>query len=105
MDFLTLLQGYMDGYAVVIAIGLTQLIKYILPSQTGEGKWSVKKEINRIMPFVPLILAIAVVLIKDHFICNGQTPVPWDDAIIKGMISGFAAVYLYRTAKVTILGE
>jgi hypothetical protein len=107
MDFLALLQQYMDGYAVLIAIGMTQLIKYFLPSIPGQEPSTVKWSwARRIMPVLPIVLATAVVVIKECVVCpTGSTKMAWDDGIVKGLVSGFAAAYLYRTAKVMIFDK
>jgi hypothetical protein len=105
MDFLTLLQQYMSVEAVLIAIGLTQAIKYMLPTPEGQPRSKVMPIVNRFLPFAPLIIATLTVIVKDHIVCNGAAPMAWDDAIIKGMISGFAAAYLYRTAQVSLFGK
>jgi hypothetical protein len=105
MDFLALLQQYMSVEAVLIAIGLTQLIKFILPQDPTKGKWSVAPVLNRFIPFLPLAIAILIVIMKDRIICDGTTPLAWDDTIIKGMISGFSASYLYRTTQVMVFGK
>lgn len=102
MDIISLLVQYMDPYAVVIAFGFTEFIKRLLPTPPGGSKWEdVQGWTYRILPFIPLVLGMMVVMFKDAWI----TPtMKWDDALVKGMISGIAASYLYRTAKVTIFG-
>lgn len=105
MDFWTLLSQYMDGYAVIIAFGLSQFIKLFLPTPTQVGKkWSfaVGPIAYRLMPFLPLIIGIFVVMFKDAWISPTMT---WDDALVKGVVSGIAASYAYRTIKVSIFGE
>jgi branched-subunit amino acid transport protein len=95
----------MSVEAVLVAVGLTQVIIRILPSDPAKGKWSVTPFINRFMPFMPLLIATLTVIVKDHLVCNGATPMPWDDAVIKGMISGFAALFLEKTTQITIFGK
>jgi ABC-type nickel/cobalt efflux system permease component RcnA len=107
MDLWTLLSQYMDGYAVIIAFGLTQFIRTMLPAPAGSAKvlgvsfyvtgWS-----YRILPYIPLLIAILVVMIKDAWI---SPTMKWDDAFVKGLVSGIAASYVYRTIKITIFGK
>lgn len=103
MDFVSLLSQYMDAYAVILGIGITQAIKYFLPDGKG-GKWSVTPFMNRFLPFNPLIVGVLTVLTRDVWCLNGSAPLAYDEAVIKGLISGIASAYLYRTAKVTIFG-
>ncbi len=106
MDFVTLLNQYMDGYAVIIAICMVQLIKYLLPGIAGEGLGSVKWGwARRIMPVLPILIAMIVVIVRECIIYpSGSTRMAWDDGIARGLVSGFAAAYLYRTTKVLVFG-
>ncbi len=105
MDFLALLQQYIDPVAVLLAVIFTQLIKGVIPSPPGTAsKWAVGPVVNRLLPYFPVAIGIGVIVIKDVWVCDGAKPMAYDDAIIKGMISGAAGAYLYRTAKVTLFG-
>ena len=102
MDFVTLISQYMDGYAVLISVALTQLVKRLMPTPPGGSKWDdVTGWPYRLLPFVPLLFGVIVVMFKDAWV---SPTMKWDDALVKGLVSGIAASYLYRTAKVTIFG-
>ena len=101
MDILSLLSQYMDGYAVLIALAATQFLKRILPTPTGGSKWDVAGWPYRLLPFVPLLVGVLVVVFKDALVSPTMS---WDDALVKGLVSGIAASYAYRTVKVTIFG-
>jgi len=102
MDFVTLLSQYMDGYVVIIAIFVTQMVKRLLPTPPGGSRWNdVSGWPYRILPFIPLLTGVLVVMFKDAWV---SPTMEWDDALTKGLVSGIAASYLYRTVKVTIFG-
>jgi hypothetical protein len=97
----------MDGYAVIIAFGLTQLLRALLPTPTGSSRiagvsFAVSGWGYRILPYIPLLIGILVVVIKDGWI---SPTMKLDDAFVKGMVSGIAAAYVYRTIKITIFGK
>ncbi len=97
-DFITLLSQFMDGYAVVIGIGFSMILIHFFPKLGESGTiW------NRLMVLVPLICAILTVLIRDYLLTS--TPIELGTAIVKGLCSGFAAVYISRSVKVSILGK
>ncbi len=98
MDFITLLSQYMDGYAVVIGIGLSMLLIHFFPKLGESGTIG-----NRLMVLVPLIGAIGTILIRDFLLTS--SPAQLGAAIVKGLCSGFAAVYISRSVKVSILGK
>lgn len=102
MDFWSLISQYMDGYAVLIALAFTQILKRLLPTPPAGNKWEdVMGWYYRILPFVPLLIGVLVVMFKDAWI----TPtMKWDEALVKGIVSGIAASYAYRTVKVAIFG-
>jgi len=105
VDILSLLSQYVDGYAVIIALFVTQMIKALLPTPpeaTGKFKaFAVGNISYRFLPFIPLVVGLLVVYLKDSVF----TPtLKIDDAIVKGIVSGIGASYLYRTAKVTLFG-
>jgi hypothetical protein len=101
MDILSLLSQYMDGYAVLIALAVTQFLKRMLPTPTGGSKWDVAGWPYRLLPFVPLLVGVLVVMFKDAWVSPTMS---WDDALVKGLVSGIAASYAYRTVKVAIFG-
>lgn len=102
MDFWTLISQYMDGYAVLIALGATQFLKRLLPTPSGGNKWEdVQGWPYRLLPFVPLLVGVIVVIFKDALVSPTMS---WDDALVKGLVSGIAASYAYRTVKVAIFG-
>lgn len=88
--------------AVALAVCVTQILKYYLPSppmvdgRTTEleaGKWW-----TRLMPFCPILTG----MIFCYFL-ERDTQYTFDDGV-KGFMSGALAGYLYRTTKVTIFG-
>ncbi|OGM08105.1 hypothetical protein A2Z67_03700 [Candidatus Woesebacteria bacterium RBG_13_36_22] len=103
MDFLTMLSGYIDIGGVLLGIILTQLIRYLLPTPEGaSSKFEVGRIAYRSLPFYPLFIGGLAVLIKDGLITPTMT---FDEAIVKGFISGAVAAYLYKTTKVMIWGK
>lgn len=102
-QFLEVLLKYMDPIAVIIAVGITQLIRYFLPSPEGAGKFDVQDAVYRFLPISPILWAVIVVLFRLVWI--DSQPLPIDEAICKGLVSGFAAAYFYRTVKILIFGK
>lgn len=107
MDLWALLSQYMDGYAVIIAFGITQLIRALLPTPDGAPKilgasFYVSGWGYRMLPFFPLLIASLVVIFKDTWITPTMS---WDEALVKGLVSGIAASYVYRTVKIVIFGK
>ena len=102
-QFLEVLLKYMDPIAVIIAVGITQLIRYFLPSPEGGGKFDVKDAVYRFLPISPILWAMIVVFFRLVWI--DAKPLPIDEAICKGLVSGFAAAYFYRTVKILIFGK
>lgn len=97
MEMFDILMRLVDLPAVMLAIVITQCLRYFLPSPPGGGKFDVHPIIHRLLPIIPLIIATLVVIIKDGIF----TPtMKLDDAIIKGVLSGAASSYMYRTTKV-----
>jgi hypothetical protein len=93
--------------AVLIAVIITQIVKYFLPTPststlTPEGRTTTVeagKWWTRLLPFCPILIGMIS--------CCG---IEWDGKFtfadgVKGFMSGALAAYLYRTTKVTILGE
>jgi hypothetical protein len=102
-QFIEVLLKYMDPIAVIIAVGITQLIRYFLPSPEGGGKFDVTDKIYRFLPVSPILWAILAVFFRLVWI--DANPLPIDEAICKGLVSGFAAAYFYRAVKILIFGK
>ena len=102
-SFLEVLLKYMDPIAAIIAVGLTQLIRYFLPTPEGGSKFDVIDKVYRFLPISPILWAMLVVFFRLVWI--DTKPLPIDEAICKGLVSGFAAAYFYRTVKVLIFGS
>ena len=102
-SFLEVLLKYMDPIAAIIAVGLTQLIRYFLPTPEGGTKFDVTDKVQRFLPVSPIFWAMLVVFFRLVWI--DPKPLPIDEAICKGLVSGFAAAYFYRTVKVLIFGS
>ncbi len=97
MDILDLLKAYIDVGAVLLGVAVTQFIKWLLPTPIGGKTFDVSPFANKFLPAVPLIVGAVTVIIKD----GAWTPtMRLDEAIVKGLVSGAVAAYLYRTAKV-----
>ena len=102
-SFLEVLFKYMDPIAAIIAVGLTQLIRYFLPTPDGGTKFDVKDTVYRFLPVFPIFFAVLSVFFRLVWI--DPKPLPIDEAICKGLVSGFAAAYFYRTVKILIFGS
>lgn len=96
IDFTSLLLQTMDPIAVALAIGATQGIKKLV-SKYLSGNACFLAVFNRVLPFVPILVAcVAVALLY-----WGQ---PVARNLVLGIISGVAAAYGFRTTKVTVFG-
>jgi len=98
-DVLPIVQQFINVKAVGLAVILTQFVKYLLPSPSGErtaeliaGKWY-----TRAMPFLPLAIGIVYCTLVE------RTATAMEDSI-RGIFTGSTAAYAYRTAKVSIFG-
>jgi hypothetical protein len=98
-DVLPIVQQFINVKAVGLAVILTQFLKYLLPSPSGErtaeiiaGKWY-----SRAMPFFPLLIGIVYCTLIE------RTATVMEDSI-RGIFTGSTAAYAYRTAKVSIFG-
>ncbi len=101
MDLWAAFQQFVNLQAALLAAVLTQAIKFFLPSPGAipsvaieKGKWW-----TRAMPFVPVLLGMLIACALE-----------WDAKLtvndwVRGAMSGVFAAYLYRTTKVTFLGE
>jgi hypothetical protein len=101
MDYIALLQTYINIKAVVAAIVFTQFVKYWLPPATSGGKFSVRvgPYLSRIVPFLPVVFGFVVTYFLD--LDSSYTA---EDAF-QGVMSGTFAAYTYRTTKALIFGE
>ena len=106
MDYLAIIQQYINIKAVVVAIVLTQIIKYFLPSEPKEiltwlDKFSVRQGpiLNRFLPILPVLIAFVVT-----YFLEKDSAYTMEDAI-HGISSGAFAGYTYRTTKTLIFGE
>ena len=104
MDFLTLIQGVMDWIAVVVAIVFTQGFKYLLPSPFMEKSMeTIPGHLGtRLLPFVPIIVGLAVVFLRWKLAGGKET---LDPVFVRGIMSGIAAGHFYKTWKVSIIGS
>jgi hypothetical protein len=102
-SFLEILFKYMDPIAVIIAVGLTQLARYFLPTPDGGSKFDVTDTFYKFLPVFPIVFALLAVFFRLVWI--DPNPLAMDEAICKGLISGFAAAYFYRTVKILVFGS
>ncbi len=56
----------------------------------------------RVLPLFPLLIGTIVVIAKDGI---WSPTMKLDDSIVKGVVSGGAASYVFRTAKVVLFGK
>lgn len=112
VEFIQVLQAYVDMRAVLIAVILSQSLKYFLPSpaQVTEGGMTTTdipksfmiesgKWWTRLMPFFPVLIG----MVSCYFI-DRVSPYTFA-AAVRGFLSGALAAYLYRTTKVTVFGD
>jgi len=93
--------------AVVASVLVTQIIKYYLPSPPSlmlkEGERTAEVEAGkwwtRLLPFSPILIGMAFCYFLER-----DSQYTFDDGV-KGFMSGALGSYLYRTTKVSILGE
>ena len=88
--------------AVLLAIFLTQAIKYFLPSPSGEQGTAetIRGSLPvRLLPFFPLLVGFVVT-----YLLEIDTRYTQDDAV-RGVMSGMSAAYGYRTTRVSIFGD
>jgi hypothetical protein len=102
MELIEMLMQLVDLPAVVLSVGITQFVRWKMPSPEGGGKFDINPKLYRLLPLLPLVIATIVVIVKDGIFTPSM---PLEDSIIKGLLSGMAAAYLYRTAKVMIFGD
>lgn len=102
MEFLDLLLKVIDVPALVLAVVLTQLAKWLLPTPKGGTTFDVSSKLYRLLPLLSLLIGTVVVIVKDGL---WSPTMKLDDSIVKGIVSGAAASYVYRTAKVVLFGD
>lgn len=97
-DIVQVLSQGLDFVVVGLAIAITQLIKWILPTPAGADKaTAVSPTMSRILPIVPLCLGVlGIVVFKEGLV--------WREYVKQGLSCGVIAAYLYRTAKVSFFG-
>jgi hypothetical protein len=106
MDYLAVIQQYINIKAVMVAIVLTQFIKYFLPSPVKDPattleRFAVKSGpfLNRLVPVLPVVIAFIVT-----YFLEKDSAYTMEDAV-HGISSGAFAGYTYRTTKALIFGE
>lgn len=93
MDIWAMIQQYVDPLTVFVALLVTELVRRFVPGATETGK-----PVNRVMPFVPLIVGMVALGVQSP----SWYPLTW---AMKGLVSGAFASYIYRAFKVVILGD
>jgi hypothetical protein len=103
MDFISLITSYVDVGSVLLGVVLTHLVRYFMPTPKGStSKFNIGPIAYKCMPFVPLLIGAATVVIKDGLV----TPtLGIDEAVVKGVVSGAVAAYVFRTTKIQIFGK
>jgi hypothetical protein len=96
-----MLKAYLDAGAIALGLFLTQVIKGLLPTPAGGKKFDVGPIATRILPAIPVLIGAATVVVKDGWITPTMT---LDEAVVKGLVSGAVAAYLFRTGKVSVFG-
>ena len=102
--FIDVLLEYMDPIAAILAVGFTQLIRFLLPTpKDSTSKFDVHHKIYRFLPILPLFLAVILVYVRGVLLAD--KPMEIEDAISKGLVSGFAAAYFHRATKIFLFGK
>ena len=105
MDYIQIIQQYVNMKAVLVAVIVTQIIKYYLPSPpaTPSGERTTEVEAGRwwtrLMPFSPILIGMLFC-----YVLELDAKFTFDDGV-KGFMSGALASYLYRTTRVTLFGD
>ncbi len=106
MDYIALIQQYINMKAVLFAIAGTSIFRFLWPSPPKEivtwfDRFTVREGpvINRLLPVLPVVIA---------FVCTyyfeQDSRYTMDDAF-RGIMSGTFAAYTYKTVKTLIFGE
>jgi hypothetical protein len=118
--FFLQLIGSVDIVAVAFAITTTAILKYVLFRSPDSGtndpllapEWKVIA--GRAIPLLPIFFAMIYVLVKGYvemrygIVQTKMSPekvLGWSATAGRGVVSGAMAGYLYRTWKVSILGQ
>lgn len=99
IELLPIIQQSINLKGVGLAILLTQIVKYWMPSpQPFRTTEVVQGTIyGRILPFLPVVFGVLY--------CAFVEPVsPWKQDIVRGVFTGMAAAYGYRAGKVAVFG-
>ena len=102
MDLLSVIQQYINFKAVLLAVAVTQAIKfYVLPSPGPERSAEVVpgRLTTRLLPLFAILIAFIAT-----FLLERDSLYTLDDGV-RGVMSGVFASYSYRTAKVSLFGE
>ena len=101
-DILPIVQQFVNVKAVMLAVLLTQAVKYwVLPCPAGSEK---KSEVvpgalsTRLLPFMPVLVGILYCTLIE------RTATVMED-VIRGIFTGMMAAFAYRTTKVSIFGQ
>ena len=97
-DILPIIQQSINLKAVVLAIVLTQVVRYCLPSGDGTVSSAVPGWANRLLPLLPLAFGMLFCGLIER-----DSTYAMED-VIRGVFSGAMASYSYRMVKVSILG-
>jgi hypothetical protein len=106
MEFIDIMQQYVNFKAVAVAVIGTQVIKFFLPPVTKEvmtiwDRFTVRSSpiLTRSLPFIPVVIAFVF-----NYFLERDSAYTMDDAV-RGLVSGASAAYTYRTTKTLIFGE
>jgi len=106
MEFLGIMQQYVNFKAVLVAVIGTQVIKFFLPPVKKEvmtlwDRFTVRSGpiLTRSLPFIPVIIAMVFTYFLER-----DSSYTMDDGV-RGLVSGAFAAYTYRTTKTLIFGE
>ena len=101
MEFIDIVQQFVNVKAVGLAIFGVQGIKRLLPSPDPGKPWTVVSGTisTRLLPFLPLLIGFVVC-----YLLEADSKFTADNAV-RGIMSGVSASYGYRTTKVSIFGD
>lgn len=98
-DIGPIIAQYINPKAIAIAVVLTQLIRYVLPSEEGGCSASVSGWSKRLLPIMPLVFG----MIFCGLIERDSSYVLED--LLRGIFSGTMASYSYSLVKVSFFGR
>lgn len=98
-DVIPIVQQYVNIKGVALAVVLTQIVKYWMPSpQPFRTTEVISGSIySRVLPFLPVLFGILYCTLIE------STATVMED-VIRGVFTGASGAYAYRTAKVTVFG-